>query len=216
MSSATIGSSLASQAIFRFDAVFDDMLFRLSVDQYHRMVEAKILTESDSVELLEGCLVRKMAKKRAHSLTTQLTWQAIMRLAPAGWHVAIQEPATTEDSEPESDVALVRGSPLDYVDRHFRASDLALVVEVSQGTLHRDRTLKKRIYARAGVPVYWIINLADRAIEAHAAPSGPCDQPDYGQRMVYGEANEIPLIVAGEEVGRILVRELLPPLSTKL
>ncbi len=81
---------------------------------------------------------------------------------------------------------------------------------MADATLRRDRTLKLRIYARASVPVYWIVNLIDRQIEVYTDPTGPAEQPSYGQHRDYGPADDAPLVLDGREVGRVAVREVLP------
>jgi Uma2 family endonuclease len=185
-------------------------IFRLSVEQYHDMIRAGILTEDDPVELLEGWLVTKMAKNPPHCLATELTREALGRLVPPGWFVNGQNPITTDTSEPEPDVAVVRGDRRQYQDRHPSPQDLALVTEVADTSLQRDRGSKKRIYARAGVPVYWIVNLTENQVEVYTAPSGPAERPDYGQRHNYGPSDEVPVVIDGREVGRIPVHDLLP------
>jgi Uma2 family endonuclease len=87
---------------------------------------------------------------------------------------------------------------------------LAVVVEVSAATLRRNRTTKLRIYARAGVSVYWIINLIDGRIEVYTDPTGPEEKPTYRQRRDYGPADEVPFLIKGREIGRIAVRDVLP------
>jgi len=87
---------------------------------------------------------------------------------------------------------------------------LALVVEVADTTLQRDRTSKKRLYARAGVPAYWIANLSEKRFEVYTDPSGPADEPDYRERQDYGPTEAIPVMIEGREVGRLAVQELLP------
>ena len=61
-----------------------------------------------------------------------------------------------------------------------------------------------------GDNVYWIANLVEGRFEAYTEPSGPAEQPDYRQRKEYGPDDEIPVVLDGNEVGRLLVRELLP------
>ena len=129
---------------------------------------------------------------------------------PAGWYVDTQEPVTTTDSEPEPDVAVVRGDLDDYLDRHPGPHEVALVVEVADSTLRRDRGTKKRLYARAGIPVYWIANLIESRFEVYTDPTGPAEQPDYRQQQEYGPADEIPVVLVEKEVGRLVVRDLLP------
>lgn len=136
-------------------AIPSDMIWRLSVDRYHSMIKNGILTDEDPVELLEGWLVFKMPKNPLHRAATRIVRMAIESILPSGWYVDSQEPIALFDSEPEPDVVVVRGDTRQYLDRHPGAEDIALVVEVSDTTLQRDRSLKKRIYARAGIPIYW-------------------------------------------------------------
>lgn len=185
-------------------------IWRLSIEQYHEMINKGILNDDDPVELLEGLLIPKMPKKPPHSLTTELTRDAFARLLPPGWHVRGQEPITTEDSEPEPDASVIRGERRDYFDRHPGPDDIAIVIEVSDTTLQRDRGLKKRIYARAGIPVYLIINLPESQIEVYTEPAGEAEEPDYQQRQDYLSTDEIPIIIEGREIGRLAAREILP------
>jgi Uma2 family endonuclease len=192
-------------------AVPAEPIWRLSVEQYHEMIEAGILTDDDPVELLEGMLVAKMPKNPPHILVTELTRDALARLLPPGWHVNAQEPLTTVDSEPEPDVAVIQGERRDYSKRHPGAGEIALVIEVSDTTVLRDRNLKKRLYARAGIPVYWIINLPENRIEVYTSPvvmEG--EESGYQQRQDYQSTDEIPLVIDGREVGRLAARDVLP------
>ncbi len=187
-----------------------DLIWRLSVAQYHEMIEAGILTADDPVELLGGCLVPKMPKNPRHTLANGLIREALVRLLPEGWFADSQEPITTEDSEPEPDVRVVRGERRGYHDRHPGPRDLGLVVEVADATLERDRTLKQQIYARAGIPTYWIVNLRDRRLEVYTEPSGPAAAPGYGRRRDLAAGEEVVLVLDGAEVGRLPVGDLLP------
>jgi len=191
-------------------AVSTEMIWRFSVDQYHAMIQAGILTEDDPVELLEGWLITKRSKTPRHSVVTQLLRETLARLLSSGWHVDSHEPLTTADSEPEPDVTIVRGETRQYLDRHPGPQDVALVVEVADSSLQRDRSLKKRLYAAARIPVYWIVNLLANQIEVYSEPSGPHEQPDYQQQQIYGLADTVPVVIEGSEVGRLLVQDLLP------
>jgi Uma2 family endonuclease len=185
-------------------------IWRLSVEQYHEMINAGILDDDDPVELLEGWLVLKMPKNPPHRVTKELTHDALARMLPPGWHASEQEPITTEDSEPEPDVTVIRGSRRDYLERHPGPDDIAMVIEVSDATLRRDRGLKKRIYARARIQVYWIINLPENRIEVYTEPIREAEEPDYQRRQDYFPDDEIPVVIEGREVGRLAARELLP------
>ena len=191
-------------------AVPTDPIWRLSVDQYHAMISTGILTTDDPVELLEGWLIPNMPKNPLHRATTRLIRQALEQIAPPGWYVDSQEPITTQDSEPEPDVVVVRGDTLQYLDRHPGPEDLALVVEVADATLQRDRTFKKRLYARAHIPVYWLVNLPECRLEIYTEPRESMGSWDYLQKEDYETKHEAPLLIDGAEVGRVFVAEILP------
>ena len=184
---------------------------RITVNEYHRMIQAGILGEDDDVELLEGWIVPKMSKNPPQEAVT--SWIMNRRLAPrlpAGWFCRSRSAITTEESEPEPDIAVVRGSELDYMARHPGPSDMALVVEVADSSLVRDRSDKFRIYARAAVPVYWIINLVNRQIEVYTDPTGSDAAPVYRTRWDYRPCGMVPFVVGGRELGPIPAEELLP------
>lgn len=187
-----------------------DLIWRLEVVQYHEMIAAGILTEKDPVELLDGCLVPKMVKNPPHSLANALIHEAVARILPAGWFADSQEPITTAESEPEPDVRVVRGDRRQYLDRHPGPQDVGLVVEVSDTSLERDRTLKQGLYARAGIPIYWIANLPADRLEVYTEPSGPTAEPGYHRRQDLGLDETVGLELDGTEVGRLAVRDLLP------
>ena len=185
-------------------------IWRLTVEQYHEMIRAGILTDDDPVELLEGWLVPKMPKNPPHGVVTRLTQKALDRILPPGWDVRVQDPVTTDTSEPEPDVVVAHGETRRFVDRHPGPKDVALAIEVAETTLGRDRGLKKRIYARARIPVFWIINLIDRQVEVYTSPSGPTKKPDYRRCHVHGLEDDVPVVLEGKEVGLLKVRDLLP------
>lgn len=188
----------------------EELLWRLSVRQYHQMIRLGILTEDDPVELLDGWLVAKMSRNPAHRAATLLVRDALAKAAPAGWYVDAQEPITLESSEPEPDVVVVRGNTRDYLDRHPGAADVALVVEVADSSLERDRTLKLRLYARSGIPAYWIVNLLDRRVELFTDPTGAVPSPDFLRQESYEAGETAPLLIDGKEVARVAVADLLP------
>ena len=187
-----------------------ELIGRLSVEHYHAMTQAGILTDDDPIELLEGWLVVKMTKNPPRRVVTGLIRQALEHILSNDWYVDSQEPITTNDSEPEPDVVVVRGERLDYLDRHPGPKDVALVVEVADATIKRDRGTKKRVYARAGIAVYWLVNLVNQQIEVYTQPTQSGKQPDYKQHHIYHSSDMLPVILNGTEIGQIAVRELLP------
>jgi Uma2 family endonuclease len=188
----------------------DVPIYRLSLEQYLAMVEAKILTEDDPVEFLEGWLVQKMTQNPPHMIACVLILQELPRILPNGWFLAIQSPITSAGSLPEPDGVVIRGSVRDYLSRRWGAEDAGLVIEVSHSTIEVDQGSKKRIYAHAGVPAYWIVNIDERRIEVYTDPTGPTADPDYRQRHDLQPGESVPLVLDGQTVGSVAVSDLLP------
>jgi Uma2 family endonuclease len=186
-----------------------DALRRFSVDEYHKLIKLGILAEDGSCELLKGLVVHKMGKNRRHSLVTRRLREFLEPLL-TNCYVDSQEPLIALDSEPEPDVYIVRGKPEGYQDQQPTAKDVLLVVEVAEATLRQDRVAKKWIYAEAGIPVYWIVNLIDRQIEIYTQPSGPATQPDYAPPQIVPADGTVAVIIDGREVGRLAVNDILP------
>ena len=146
-----------------------------SVQGYFELVERGLLEEDDHVELLEGLIVASPPQGPLHASVTMCVDAALRKAIGDRASIRIQMPLLAGPrSAPEPDVALVPGSPADYRDHH--PSHALLVVEIADSSLPQDRLTKSRIYARAGVPEYWIINLRDRCVEVHTAP-------DIGNRV---------------------------------
>jgi len=187
-----------------------DRLYRMSLDQYHRLAEAGILGDA-RVELIEGVLVAKMSKGQPHIIALALLIEAL-RAVPAGWFLAVQDPITLEGSasEPEPDAKVIRGRPRDYAGRRIGPADTTLIVEIADSSLRDDQGVKKAIYAQAAVPAYWIVNIAANRLEVYTDPTGVDPSPDYRRRADLAPGDEVPLVVDGREVARIAVADLLP------
>lgn len=140
-----------------------------TAEQYLRLVEDGLLTEDDRVELLEGVVVAMTPTNAPHDdAVTQLQY-ALMRALETRALVRVQCTLRLGGrSVPEPDLAVVRGRPGDYRRAHPTAA--LLVVEVSDATLRMDRLSKARIYAAAGIPEYWILNLRENVLEVHTGP----------------------------------------------
>ncbi len=110
---------------------------RMTVERYHQLTKAGAFTEHDEVELLDGVVTEKLPKNPPHRISTRRCDLAFSQAVPEGWHVQNQEPVTLQNSEPEPDVAIVRGQLQDYGDRHPGPAEVALVVEVADTPLGR-------------------------------------------------------------------------------
>ncbi|HUY91490.1 MAG TPA: Uma2 family endonuclease, partial [Pirellulales bacterium] len=144
--------------------------YRFTVDQYHEMIDAGILGENERIELLEGGILHMSPRGPRHVFAVQELAARLAPLLPADWHLRSQDPLTLAESEPEPDLAIVRGARRAYAARHPVAGEVGLVVEVADSSLEFDRSVKQRIYAAAGIPEYWIVNLDQRSIEVYREP----------------------------------------------
>ena len=150
---------------------------RWSRAEYDRLVELGAFS-GEPLELIDGHLMVAEPQGAYHATSIGVVDDALRAALPPGWLVRAQLPiALDEDSEPEPDVAVVPGRRADY--RHAHPSRPVLVVEVAETSLEFDRSEKASLYARGGVPDYWIVNLVDRVVEVHrdagvdlAAPHG--------------------------------------------
>jgi Uma2 family endonuclease len=183
---------------------------RFTVDQYHQMISAALLGKDDPVELLEGWIVRKLPRTPRHDGTISIAEGALRSRLTANWRVRVQSAVTLPDSEPEPDLAIVIGPAGRYSDRHPGPSDIELLIEVADDSLQRDRDLKGRVYARAGISTYWIINLVDRVVEVYAKPTGPAVAPRYAAPVIYARGQDVPLQIGGQNLPPLRVQELLP------
>ena len=179
-------------------------LYRFTVDEYERMAGT---LDDPRVELLDGYLVKKMSKKPPHIWSVRSVLDALDEMLPTRWSWRKEDPVRIPDfDEPEPDVAVVRGSKNDYERRIPEPCDVALVVEVAESTLDRDQGRKFLAYAKADIPVYWIVNLVDRQVEVYTDPT----PEGYQSRVDYKPGQDFPVIIEGIEVGRIRVDDILP------
>ncbi len=196
-------SSVELPAVLPFQPV------RMSVERYHELVRAGAFNEHDRIELLNGVVSEQMSKNPPHRTATRKCDLKLSAVVPAGWHVQNQEPITLQSSEPEPDVTVVRGELDDYSARHPGPDDVALVVEVSDTTLVTDR-FKAEIYSAAGIPVYWIVNLAEHTVDVYSEPNQLAAPPRYGQLVTHTREDSISVVVAGKQLALIPVADLLP------
>ena len=188
----------------------DAAMSRFSVKQYQRMVESGVLTPDDKVELLEHCVVLKMPGNPPHDGTIQAISKRIGRRLPTGWDYRVQSSVELSDSQPEPDIAICRGDEVAFLNRHPTPSDVGFLVEVASSSLLRDQRDKTRIYSRANISVYWIINLVDRRIEVYTQPSGPTEVPAYGAFQTFQPGDDVPLVLDSATVGTVPATDLLP------
>ena len=188
----------------------DASMATFSVERYQRMIETGILNGDDQVELLENYVVLKMPHNPPHDGTLDVVTGVLGSVLPTGWFLREQKAVVLADSQPEPDVAIVRGNRRSYLTRHPEPADVGLIIEVADSSLLRDQRDKTRIYARAGIVCYWIVNLVDQRLEVYTKPSGPTAVPAYGAFQIYQPGDNVPLILDGNTVANIPVNDLLP------
>lgn len=148
--------------------------------EYDRLIECGAFGPNDRIELLGGLLVVREPQGTPHALGIRMAEEALRTAFASGWDVRGQLPVALDDeSEPEPDVSVVPGNFRDY--RHDHPARPVLVVEVAESSLAVDRREKAGLYARAGLADYWIVNLADHALEVHRDPVADPLAP-YGWR----------------------------------
>jgi Uma2 family endonuclease len=179
---------------------------RFTTTDYFQMVAAGILTEDDRVELLGGQIVEMSPSNPPHAGTVDRCIRVFSRAVGDRALIRNQNPLDLEPYDaPEPDVALVRPRADEYTTSHPTAAAVLLVVEVSDSTLTTDRLVKRPLYAAAGLPEVWILNLQDDRLEVGREPRG--DQ--YAAVRVYGPRERVAPLAFPELL--IAVTDLLPP-----
>lgn len=138
--------------------------------EYYRMGELGFFN-GQRVELVEGEVIVMSPMGAGHAAAITKAIRTLFQVFGEGFTIRVQLPLAIEpESEPEPDIAVVKGSPDDYIDEH--PSTAVLIVEIADTSLAYDRTEKAKVYARAGIPEYWIVNLLDRQVEVYRKPQG--------------------------------------------
>ena len=168
-------------------------LRRFTVDEYHWLIEHGFFGNDDPVELIDGYLVQMSPIRPPHAFCAGQLYQAFVLQLRDRAAVRSQQPITLpqQTSEPEPDLVLATPPAGRYSTRHPGAEDLLLVVEVADATLPSDRTTKLRLYAQAGIPEYWIVNLTERVVEVHRRPQAAGKQAAYGERQTVEAAGSL-------------------------
>ncbi|ASC69787.1 hypothetical protein XM38_007160 [Halomicronema hongdechloris C2206] len=160
----------------------------LSVQDYHRMVDAGILAADERVELIEGQLYTMAAKGTAHSAAVTRIDRVLSRLLAGKALLRFQDPVQLSDfSEPEPDVAVVKIHPLDYEDHHPTPGEVFWLIEVADSTLRRDRNLKVPVYGRSGIAESWILDVQKRCLHVFRQPG----EQGYGLEQRFSEQDTI-------------------------
>ncbi len=190
-------------------AMTEPQVHRWTRDEYRKMAEQGFF-EQRRVELVEGQVIEMAAMKSLHAVAVDLAHATLASLFGPSYYIRQQKPFVIDDwSEPEPDVAVIRGSIRDYTNAHPKQAEL--LIEVADSSLAYDRTIKTSLYAKAGIVEYWIVNLVDCQLEVDRQPildpeveSGFC----YGDVQFYQPGEWVqPQVLS---VGFVAVNDLLP------
>jgi len=159
-----------------------------TVAEYERMGQVGIFSEDDRVELVCGEIVEMSPIGEPHAACVGRLTQIITLLLLRSAIVWVQNPIVLDDySEPQPDVAVLKPRADFYGQAHPRPEDVLLVIEVSDTTLKYDRLVKAPLYARAGIPEVWVVNLADELVEAYVDPA----EGAYRTTTTYARGEEV-------------------------
>jgi Uma2 family endonuclease len=164
-------------------------LKRWTVEDYHQMGELGMIHADERTELIAGQVLFMAAKGTLHVTALRLLAIALdALLADLAFFASTQDPIQLDDfSEPEPDCAIVRGTILDYADRHPCPSDIAFVVEVADSTLKYDTEVKDKLYAQSGITDYWVLDLKNRQLHVFRNPT----PTGYTSHLILTEPNQI-------------------------
>jgi Uma2 family endonuclease len=143
---------------------------RFTPEMFHKLGELGFFDDNQKYELMEGDIYAMPPEGPEHAgVGSEIAYRFILKGATS-WHARIEKPLRLGDSELVPDIAIVPGRPRDYLSQH--PTSALLVIEIANSSLPRDRLRKLPLYARAGVPEYWIVNLLERRLEVYREPAG--------------------------------------------
>lgn len=146
---------------------------KLTLAQYRAMGEHGILPRGLRVELIDGEIIEMAPIGPPHAGILNRINQLLVRLCEGRAVISPQHPLEVDEhNEPEPDLCLLRWRDSFYADRHPLPSDVLLLIEIADSSLRYDRTTKLALYARAGVPRYWIVDVNDWSIVEFTEPRG--------------------------------------------
>ena len=159
--------------LFRSDEVVKVLKGPFTVEDYHRLAEVGVLGEDDRVELLDGQIVEMTPIGPEHAGCVDALTRLLSRLVGDAGVVRVQNPLVLGSRwEPQPDLALLRPRADGYRAAHPGPGDVLLVIEVADTSLESDRDVKLPLYAAAGIPEAWLVDLEHDVIEVQREP-GP-------------------------------------------
>jgi Uma2 family endonuclease len=148
-------------------------LARLTCDRYHAMIASGLFHEDERLELIDGYLVKKMSICSNHAGVVNALNRLLNRSLGDRVIVAVQNPISIHEySEPEPDLVIAKFREDFYAKSHPQPEDVLLVIEVADTSLDYDLKAKVPLYAAAGIPEVWLVNLNDHTLTVFHQPEG--------------------------------------------
>jgi Uma2 family endonuclease len=142
-----------------------------TVHDYHRMVEAGILSEDDRVELIYGEVLKMSPIGPRHSAAVLRANHVLQRIVGDRAIIGVQGSVRLDEyDEPQPDIYLLRPKDDFYASGHAGPPDIFLIVEMADSSLGYDKGLKMRLYAETGVPEYWVADIQNEGVIAYSQP----------------------------------------------
>jgi Uma2 family endonuclease len=180
--------------------------YRWTLPEYMRLGEVGIFADK-RVELIRGEIIEMSPMGSPHYVAIALVAQTLQDTLGPGFWVRSQGPIDLPMSQPIPDVSVVRGAIRDY--RTDNPTTAELIVEVAESTLRYDLTTKLELYAEAGVPEYWVVNLVKRVVHVFREPvETRLGKHNYGSTLIVPEKGSVTSLLAPET--NIRVQDLLP------
>jgi len=164
---------------------------RYTTADYHRMAEAGIIAPDVRVELIQGEIIDMTPIGSGHAGLVKHLNKIFIQTVGDAVVVGVQDPVVLDDfSEPEPDLALLRFREDFYTKSHPRPEDVLLTVEVADTTLQYDREIKLPLYAHAGIPEVWLVDVAAKRVTVYSLP----EEGSYTEQVNLDDLNRVEVL----------------------
>lgn len=211
MPTTSIESKTFNDLNFSVKPVQEDSIksFQWTQEKYYQMADMGFF-QGKRVELIEGEIIEMSPMNKPHATAIRKLLSILNKVFPSGYLVDSQLPMSfSKISEPEPDIAVIKGEIADFADSHPKTAEL--IIEVSDATLYYDRNRKASLYAKNKIQDYWILNLKNKRLEVYRRPIK--DKTTYygfgyAESFIFTENDEVAPLVQPD--AKIKVADLLP------
>jgi Uma2 family endonuclease len=183
--------------------------FQWTQEKYYQMAELGFF-QGKRVELIEGEIIEMSPMNKPHATAIRKLLKTLNHIFPNGYLVDSQLPMSfSKISEPEPDIAIIKGEIDDFADSHPKTAEL--IIEVSDATLYYDRNRKASLYAKNKIQDYWILNLKNNRLEVYRRPIKDKTMFygfGYAESVIFTESDEVSPLAQPD--AKIKVSDLLP------